>query len=651
MSAHVTNFKDRIHDLAGIDHADADATEQWFVDGCYDVIRKIKQISPGMIHQFVAQSGDIVNGTAVNLDEIKEIISVDRGGYSCKERNFLYKRELEDVNSIYYAHSTDPSYIIHNGNLSIFPTPAASPNHAQYYYIPDYDVTNFVSGTSSLGDFPSDYYEHACMYAAIKVLNRRLLDISKTLDEDLTSIVLSVPELSIPTYLEPSLPALPSVPDNADVAVDNLGSIKTFTSTAYSMPTMPVLSSFSVPPIPSTVNLVVTTDITIPTAPVYNKPVMTMPDVPTIDPLVISATPPVAPSIKSSRTVDETDITAAIFIPPVMGNLDFADLNTWINTEEDEEMAGARVNAINTAITEYSNRMNESQEKYKQAQELAQRNLDIAKTNMEADASIDDKALSKYGTELTDYNQQVQKDINTYSQNLNRQIQSWTQENTAKMQKYQADISNELNSFNKNNTIYQQEMAVLVKNIDIKESRNAQKMQNYSSLVSSYTNEVNTAIQKWTTEEYTPTITKWQQEFSGGLQKYSTDINQETASVSASVNEFSTQLQKSLQIYQAETGYDLSKYQAEVSAVLQNYQNTLGNSAQTFANELQRYQADVSQINTDNQMLLSRFSADIQNYQAKLGSKSTNYQWLQERLTFLRQEYMTLFGVSQGQEQ
>ena len=56
-------------------------------------------------------------------------------------------------------------------------------------------------------------------------------------------------------------------------------------------------------------------------------------------------TAPVSPALVST-TISESSITSPEFVAPVMGSLDFADANTWINTEEDKEMLEARIEEI-----------------------------------------------------------------------------------------------------------------------------------------------------------------------------------------------------------------------------------------------------------------------------------------------------------------
>ena len=59
MAAPVPRFDQRIENLSGVIHSDEDAVKQWLVDGCYDVIRKMKQLSPEGIHQFISVSSEL----------------------------------------------------------------------------------------------------------------------------------------------------------------------------------------------------------------------------------------------------------------------------------------------------------------------------------------------------------------------------------------------------------------------------------------------------------------------------------------------------------------------------------------------------------------------------------------------------------------
>ena len=57
MAAPVPRFDQRIENLAGVIHSDTEAVKQWLVDGCHDVVRKIRAIflnaaEEGRVHLF-----------------------------------------------------------------------------------------------------------------------------------------------------------------------------------------------------------------------------------------------------------------------------------------------------------------------------------------------------------------------------------------------------------------------------------------------------------------------------------------------------------------------------------------------------------------------------------------------------------------------
>jgi hypothetical protein len=178
--ATVTNFKDRITDLAGsLGSADDNAIEQWVLDGCYDVLARVKQLENPMI--FGTEVGQSTSEEIVELDTIRELISVDRGTINCKPIDYKIRHLLESSDSIYEVTEDDPVYYIHNGKAYVKPSPTSS-KKAFYTYIPEYIVTNFGSGESSINSFPKEYYEHILLYAAAKTLDRQLLDLLTNTD-------------------------------------------------------------------------------------------------------------------------------------------------------------------------------------------------------------------------------------------------------------------------------------------------------------------------------------------------------------------------------------------------------------------------------------------------------------------------------------
>lgn len=192
----VTNFKDRIKDIisaytgsaGGITDTDSAAVQQFILDGCYDVIEKVKVIDTTAIWEFcIATTFDNNNGQ--DFDENRDIIGVERNGYPARAVNFELRHRIGDSDSIHYATEKDPAFYIGpntSGNgRRLYMLPAATVGEpGQVYYIPDYALTSWDSSTSSIDNFPKKYYEPVILYAAIRLLERNYIELVNE-EEDL----------------------------------------------------------------------------------------------------------------------------------------------------------------------------------------------------------------------------------------------------------------------------------------------------------------------------------------------------------------------------------------------------------------------------------------------------------------------------------
>ena len=192
----VTNFKDRIKDIVsaytgaagGITDTDENAVQQFTLDGCYDVIEKIKVTDTAAIWDFcIATAFDNNNGQ--DFDENRDIVGVERNGYPARAVIFELRHRLTDSDSIHYATEKDPVFYIGpntSGNgRRLYMLPAATGGEpGQVFYIPDYTITSFASSTSSIDNFPKKYYEAVVLYAAIRLLERNYLELVNE-EEDL----------------------------------------------------------------------------------------------------------------------------------------------------------------------------------------------------------------------------------------------------------------------------------------------------------------------------------------------------------------------------------------------------------------------------------------------------------------------------------
>lgn len=141
-----------------------------------------------------------------------------------------------------------------------------------------------------------------------------------------------------------------------------------------------------------------------------------------------SISPPVAPNLTSNTVSFST--TAPTFDPPVMQSPDWSDVENWIATEEDSEMLASRVQAIQSQIGEYSARIQESQAEFNEKNTEYQAQLQISLRNAQLSDSTDAQSLQKYSSELQEYQNDINKELNKlqnvqYYQNESKKYYEW----------------------------------------------------------------------------------------------------------------------------------------------------------------------------------------------------------------------------------
>ena len=249
------NFKTQIEDLAGtLTATDDAATQQWILDGCYDVLRKtVDKYGSEELFKFSAKSTNQTSN-AIDIDEIREITGVFRNGVHAVKGAWHLKAKYADSGSIYAATANDPVWYIDDSTLNIYPAPDGS-NVANYYYIPEYSITNWDSSTSSINHYPSEYYYYAMLYASIKVLFRKLMDKSAGIAAlDIQNIISEVPGLAAAGTIATvsySAPSTTTVADVNEMLVEDIvtvsdASLTNASSASSNQPgfTQPTLPSF-----------------------------------------------------------------------------------------------------------------------------------------------------------------------------------------------------------------------------------------------------------------------------------------------------------------------------------------------------------------------------------------------------------------------
>ena len=693
MAAPVSRFDQRIENLAGVIHSDEDAVKQWLVDGCYDVVRKIRQLSPNAIHQFVAQSGDISNGAAINLDEIKNVISVTRASYNCRQVSWTLKRELEDTGSIYAAQATDPVYTIHNGNLSIFPEPAGSPNHAQYYYLPDYSVTQYSSDPSSIAEFPSDFYEHICIYAAIEVLNRRLLDYDTTIDSNsVADIVLSQMTLTLPTLsavahiVIHSVPTAPSMSEKSvsitgdapvyvEPSLENWYAIPTIDSLAVAIthPSSPTLLTLSYNPSDFSEGAVNLGPLTLDTpnipdslksAPTYTTPAIRPAQSSLLHPLTTNdVILPSLPTILGAGWLSDIDAKEPTYTAPnsiLVPHLSITATLPTVPTNIGElaeiesltlpSFSAPPMQGLDWADTENWIAVEEDEEL------LAARLSEISTKISEYSARLSE-SKSNYDAEVkrfelqwdkikqnADYGEsKISRDFELYSSELTRyssevdtSIQEHTSSLNSEIQRYNAEVQNAANVFKKDLAIYQEQ----IKKAQFQNTGDSTLLQKYAKELDAYSEQLNIKINVYKTLN--------QME----LQSHQANISIYQADLQDSVNAFN----KESAIYQASIQTEIARYNGEAAQTLNqakiNIEKFQANNAQRHADnqlkqayELEKATKDFEKLVQANSQKLAKYSAESNAYQIDVNKIIQEYQvnmqktielWEKDRATNLQ---------------
>ena len=197
----VTNFLDRIKDLSG-DCSDDNAIETFIIDGCYDVVNRVKAINPAKINLFTSRYE--LTSASVSVTGERDVFNVyrktasDGDFYPCRlvsSSEGLY--QYVNTSSIYFANNVfDPVYFFDNGNLYVLPEPTSA-QLAKYEKLPDYSVTNVDSSTSDIANFPNQYYEHVLTYAGIHNLVRQINNLSGSISAGYTAPTIDGASISL----------------------------------------------------------------------------------------------------------------------------------------------------------------------------------------------------------------------------------------------------------------------------------------------------------------------------------------------------------------------------------------------------------------------------------------------------------------------
>ena len=176
-----------------------------------------------------------------------------------------------------------------------------------------------------------------------------------------------------------------------------------------------------------------------------------------LDKIVTDINVPVAPAI---NTISYTDVTSPakadisgnvpIFTKPVV-SLDFAQVSTHLDTNEDTELASTKIQQIQAQLSEYNANINNEQAEFSKENAKYQANIqaEMAKHSSDLQVAINDgnknmeklvadnnSTIQKYSNELQSYQAQVSKLVQS-AQGYISEVQSRLQVHTAQYSWYE----------------------------------------------------------------------------------------------------------------------------------------------------------------------------------------------------------------------
>tara|TARA_R110002012_G_scaffold124084_2_gene274944 strand:+ start:539 stop:2449 length:1911 start_codon:yes stop_codon:yes gene_type:complete len=596
---------------------------QFLTDGAKEILNTLP-----LSKKLLFTTSTSLNGSSTNLTiGGSEIFTVTRDdgtiNQPCRMIASNMSGRASDSDDMNAATATDPVYYINNNLLSVIPEPTNS-NNAQ---VQTMAYPSVAYSDSAIARFPDDVEYLVPLYASVKSLQNKLG--SKTLDTsalDITAVAPEVPSLGTVSYTtasneSASAQAVGAITVGTVSVADTSGNVPTYTkpslTTRVNFKTFYEDNSNKNPfgdNDPGTFSI----SANVPVVPAIN----------TIDYTDASNSDASAQAI-TSATANAPNITdvsshAPEFIKPTV-NLDFEQVNTHLDTNEDIELAQVKITELQSQLSEYSSNIQNEQNKFnkenaryqiefREASEKANHDLQVAIANLNASAQ-ELRQESQQTTDIDKFNKQQDQVLDLA--NKSKAMEKLISDNNSKMQKY----SNELQT-------YQAEVN--------------KEIQEYSKKVERYNFEVGQVFQSWSKTE------------SDSLQQYSIDIqnelneyNKENAryqsSIQAVLAKHNTDAQKALE--QARIDAEDARQEASQTTEMDKF-----NKSQDQALDIQNKAKTMEAIVSNNDDIVAKFSAElnkyssivneqVQQYQSNLQNKQMEYTWYERQQAKLQADY------------
>ena len=416
----MATFSERVADLVG-SVSEAAALSVWLNDGVLDVTKRSIMVNPIDAELFIVETDPLTaNAQSVASSKIFTVVREDgtiNQWRPCRKISAAREYLVVDTGSIHLATKTNPVFFVDvNSTVNVFPAPSTTGDRFKVYYVnesPKGDGTAdaLAAGHTTIGYFPSDRVHLVVLYAALQELQRKMADSTLTI----TAVPPEVP--TSPTFTLGSISSVPSLSSSQTfasyLALGPLGHNDPDTFTLLAVPPdTPVSPDISSPGI-TTVTVGSLGD-----APTYTKPEQTY---------------------------------------------DTGQFETFLETEEDAELAQAQLGRLNHEISQYQNNiqneLNEFNEENTVYQSTVQKAIEDARMasqeaqkegDMIFQATIQDYslALQKYQGDVAVYGAEVQSEVQEYTQKLSRYIQelgvsaqAWQKEESDKIASFQAEVA------------------------------------------------------------------------------------------------------------------------------------------------------------------------------------------------------------------
>ena len=204
------------------------------------------------------------------------------------------------------------------------------------------------------------------------------------------------------------------------------------------------------------------TDVTLPTIPSLSVP-SSAPSISTIsytDAVNIDASSGVVPVVSAKIDVSGN---APTFTPPASPFANFAKVTTYIETDEDVELATAKLQQIQSQISDFNAKMQESTNQFNKENSRYQMEFQEEVTRVNQELQVE---LERFRTEssVAQFNKQQDQSLNLSNaakqmedlisdnnsklQKYSSELQSYQSQSSNELQKYQAEVSSEIQNYN-----------------------------------------------------------------------------------------------------------------------------------------------------------------------------------------------------------